>query len=94
MLEKIRHTAANLEASHMTNFAAAWQIIRSTDLVLNHPKQLFWCESAAEHSMEFLIALSAEVVLRITGVKGGVKAKKGVQVLKIKTRVLHTGANS
>ncbi len=37
MLEKIRQTAANLKASHMTNFAATWQIIRvtSTDLVLN-----------------------------------------------------------
>ncbi len=37
MLEKIRQTAAKLEASHMTDFAATWQIIRvkSTDLILN-----------------------------------------------------------
>ncbi len=37
MLEKIRQTAAKLEASHMTDFAATWQLIRvkSTDLALN-----------------------------------------------------------
>ena len=37
MLEKIRQTAANLKASHMTDPAATWQIIRvkSTDLFLN-----------------------------------------------------------
>ncbi len=37
MLEKIRQTAAKLEASYMTYFAATWQIIRvkSTDLILN-----------------------------------------------------------
>ncbi len=36
MLEKIRQTAAKLEASHMTDFAATWQIIRvkSTDRLL------------------------------------------------------------
>ncbi len=62
----------------MTDFAANWQIIRvkSTGLILNRSN--FSCvkhvnsgESVAGHSMKFLIALSAEVVLRITGVKGG-----------------------
>ncbi len=37
MLKKIHQTAANLEANHMSDFAATWQIIRvkSTDLALN-----------------------------------------------------------
>ncbi len=54
MLEKIRQTAANLEASHMTDFAATWQIIRvkSADLALN------W-SNFSEHESESLSGAKA-----------------------------------
>ncbi len=52
----------------MTDFAATWQIIRvkSTDRVLNRSNF-----SGAKARPGTAWALSAEVVLRITGVKGG-----------------------